>query len=296
MFLATIAPAAAAHDYWLVPLSREGDVVPVSLVVGEDFVIQEDKHFEGARTPRAVVVHRGRQEPAETVEGATPFLRMNVASVGGHLLVVDRNAATITLAPAEFETYLHSEGLDAVVEERARRGESSLPGRERYSRCLKALVQTGDAHDDTFAFDAHQTLEIVPDRDPVRALPGSTLGVAMKFHGEPLAGARFDALSRVGDDVQSKAYTTDDRGRASITIDRRAEWLVRTVHMTRCDRCTDADWESTWASYTFTSSSEHAPPSKKRFVAIVVALVLGLALWIVSRDSRRGGSSGPACT
>jgi len=256
---ALVAPnAASAHDYWMVPqpLVAPGDQeVTVSLLVGEDFVAEEEKVHQAGRATRFVHLHGETSTdllPA-AVEGAAPILRVRVAGAGGHLFALDRNPAKIEMPAAKFDEYLRHEGLDEVAAERTRRGESSISGRERYTRHLKALVQVGDARDGSFAKVLGQPLEIVPERDPAFAAPGERLPVKVQFRGAPLAGARIEAFSRVGDDVRGADLRTDGRGLVEIPIDRRGVWLIRMVHMVRCDGCADADWESMWASYVFAS-------------------------------------------
>jgi uncharacterized GH25 family protein len=250
--------AATAHDYWMVPqqLVFPGEQeVAVSLFVGEDFAAEEERAFEGGRTSRFLHLHGGQSidlVPAAR-DGSIPMLRLRVAGDGGHLLVLDRNIAKIELPPEKFETYLRHEAIDDVVAERARRGESAKPGRERYTRSLKALVQVGEERDETFAKAIGQTLELIPETNPVFAAPGERLGVKILFRGIPLANARIEAFSRAGAEVSGAEIRSDERGIALVPIDRRGVWLLRMVHMVRCDGCPDADWESTWASYVFAS-------------------------------------------
>jgi hypothetical protein len=118
-------------------------------------------------------------------------------------------------------------------------------------RFAKSLVQVGASHDDTYGAETGQALELLPEGDPMQIAPGGALPVLVKFHGRPLAGARVWALSRVDASVHAAPYVTHDEGVASFPIDRRGFWLVRMTHMVRCEGCTDAEWETFWASYFF---------------------------------------------
>jgi hypothetical protein len=307
------AATASAHDYWMVPnplvAPGEQEQITVSLFVGEDFVAEAEQPFEAARIPRLLHVRtaEGADLLPSAVEGATPMLRVRLAGSGGHLIALDRNLAKIELPAEKFEDYLHHEGLAQVTAERARRGESSKPGRERYTRCLKALVQLGDARDDAFAKVVGQTLELVPDSHPAFVAPGEKLPIRVLFHGAPLPKARVEAFSREGTGVRGAELTTDDRGLVEIPIDRRGVWLVRMAHMVRCEGCPDADWESTWASYVFASAppgrgvviappmlAPKAAPESDGFmsrlwigVAAAVALAASLGALLVERRKRR---------
>ncbi|MER3633111.1 MAG: hypothetical protein C4325_13940 [Blastocatellia bacterium] len=57
---------------------------------------------------------------------------------------------------------------------------------------------------------------------------------------------------RNADKTTSRAYTTDPTGIATIELSANGTWLIRAVHMERCDRaCEGADWQSYWAAMTF---------------------------------------------
>lgn len=260
---------AVAHDYWLAPtthaLAEDGEV-SVSVLVGERLVAEEDRPFEGVRTPRLELVHQGAGTDLAPlqVEAAVPAMRVPLVGPGGHLLVVDRVPAELELPAAKFEAYLRDEGLDHVIAERARRGESSRPGRERYRRNLKALFQVGAARDEAFGTAVDQAFELIPEVHPAFVAPGDVLPVRVLFRGRPLAGHRVEVLSRGAPGeggvsvVGAARYTTDAEGRVRIAIDRRGDWLIRAVHMVRCG-CADVDWESYWAAYTFGNAPRVAP-------------------------------------
>jgi uncharacterized GH25 family protein len=258
--LAAMPAPALAHDFWLVPseLVVPGDRdVAISLFVGEDFVAESEKSFERPRFPRVAHLHAGKTADLRgaAVDGAAPILRAPIRGAGGHLIAIDRSPTNITLEPAKFEAYLEHEGLGAVSKERARLGESQKPGRERYSRHLKALVQVGGTRDATYGTIVGQALELVPEAHPVFVEPGGVLPVAVRFRGKPVVGAKLEAFSRSGADIRGASYTTDAAGKVRVAIDRRGVWLLRLTHMVRCTGCADADWESFWTSYTFASAN-----------------------------------------
>ncbi len=303
--IAVLAPTPAiAHDYWLAPtthtLDRDGEV-GVSILVGEKLVHEEDRPMELDRTPRIELAHGDavldlRERQAEL---AVPALRVPLAGAGRHLLLVDRVPAFVELAPAKFETYLRAEGLDRIIGERAARGESALPGREQYRRNLKALFQVGTARDQTFARIVGQTLELVAETDPAAAAPGTRVAFRLLFRGTPLANHRIEALSRgLGGGVsvvRSATTTTDADGRASFAIDRNGAWLVRAVHMTRCEAdCLEgAAWDSFWTAYTFANpaSSDHASSARSRLLLPIgasgAAVLIAAAAWSRRRRVKR---------
>jgi uncharacterized GH25 family protein len=307
--IAATATAAHAHDYWLLPaqlvLPGDGEVA-ISQYVGEDFVAHDERALKRARFPRLVHLHAGASEDlaASAVDGAKPMLRVSMRGGGGHLIVADRNASNIEMAPGKFETYLEHEGLGAIVKERALLGESQKPGRERYTRYLKALVQVGGARDETYGARVGQRIEIVPEANPVFVEPGGVLPVVIWFDGAPVAGVRVEAFSRDAADaahVRAASYTTDAAGRIRVAIDRRGAWLLRLTHMVRCAGCADADWESFWGAYTFASADPSgrvvaAPPmlapsggGKLRIAGAIAAgaALVAAAIYVLRRRRRR---------
>jgi Domain of unknown function (DUF4198) len=294
------ASRAHAHDFWMAPSEHvvAGDRdVTISLFVGEGLVPEEEKPFVRARFARLSHLHAGSVEDlfGSAVEEARPMLRVSLRGEGGHLIAVDRNPTGIELEPRKFEAYLREEGLNAVIAERARLGESSKRGRERYSRYLKTLVQVGGARDETYGVSLGQQLELVPEANPVFVEPGGTLSIVVRFRGQPLPGAQLEAFSKGEGGVRKAGYTTDAAGRVRVAIDRRGAWLIRSVHMVRCESCSDADWESFWAAYTFGSASESAqgasPLGALRVVAMIAAAAAVLAVAYFLRRRRRAAAS-----
>jgi len=299
LVLALLAPPAMAHDYWLAPVTHvlpsDGDV-GVSLLVGDRLVVEEDRPFEGERTPRIDLLHGPRTIDlrSDALERAVPFLTVPLHGIGGHLLVVDRMPATVELEAAKFATYLLNEGHKGIIEDRAKRGESALPGRERYRRNIKALFQVGAAHDTTFGIDTGQTIELIPEQHPTFAAPGDTITFRLTFRDKPLANHQVVALSKGSGTVavvHSTEYTTDADGRVTIAVERRGAWLIRGVHMVRCETDCDAvEWDSFWVAYTFANPVIAAAPSGVPMIAVIGAaagaMILALLAIVVWRRSR----------
>lgn len=301
--LALLARPAAAHDFWIVPAELVAPAdrqLPIRLFVGEAFVAEGEKPFQRDRVLTFRHLHGTStddvlQQADAFHDGKAPLATLWMRGAGGHLLAMDRKPTQIELEPAKFEDYLRHEGLGHLVAERARLGETGKPGRERYSRYLKTLIQIGDARDELFGQVTGALLELVPQQHPVFVEPGGRLTVQVRFRGQPLPRARLEAASRDGADVRSQYLTADEQGLVTVPIDRRGLWLLRMVHMVRCDGCADADWESFWTSYTFASwpaagmsvvaPSMMPPPEAPRWPMILAAaagaavLLVGRALW-----------------
>ena len=247
-----LAAPARAHDFWIEPGSFRpavGSSVAVRLVVGTKFrgealprnpasIAQFVLVSDAGLTP---VLGRPGDEPAGIVRIEGPGLQV----IGYHSL-----NSQVSLEPAKFEDYLREEGLERVIEARARRGESQKPSREVFSRCAKALLFAGDfgkaSHDRVLSF----TLELIAEKNPYAMKGGDELPVRIFYEGKPLAGALVAALSYDEPD-RKLSRRSDANGRVRFRIPKEGVWLVKAVHMVPAAPGLDADWESLWASLTF---------------------------------------------
>ena len=140
--------------------------------------------------------------------------------------------------------------MDAIVAERARRGETAKPGREIYSRAIKSLLAVTGSEAGDVTRPLGLTLEIVPEVDPYRLPSPKSITVRILHEGKPLAGALVHAFPKADPKAGSQTRTEAD-GRMSFAVDRPGPWLVKTVHMIRAEGDPRADWESLWASLVF---------------------------------------------
>ena len=252
----TVAGPAAGHDYWLMPETftpAPGKSVGVALHVGEHFQSENEVRWPPAKTPKLDLVTAAGTTDLfhKDGDGSKPAVRLTVAKPGTAVLRMDRDWSRIELAAAKFDAYLTEEGLEAVRKARKDAGEADRPGREKYSRCLKAILQVGDAPDDTPTKPVGQVLEIVPEVNPYRLKAGDELPVRVLLDGKPLAGAAVTAHHRAGDALTTVSAVTSAEGKASFKLTKAGPWLVRLVHMRRCAADPAADWESYWAAVTF---------------------------------------------
>jgi uncharacterized GH25 family protein len=246
----------AAHDYWLQAdtfFVKPGDTTALHLHVGDEFVSEGERFFQKKPTLRFDLVH-GKDTVDLLplgVEGKTPAANLTLKQAGTYLVRMERAPAKIELEAEKFNKYLAEEGLDGVLEQRKKLGEDKQPGRERYRRFLKALLQAGDERDDTATTVAGQMLEIVPLQNPYRLKTGDTLTVRILFDGKPLAGAKVFAHRRAGDKVTTQSTRTTADGDVAFKLDGDSVYLIRLVHMRRVTGEDGIDWDSFWAALTF---------------------------------------------
>ena len=247
----SLAGEAPAHDFRVQPeryIAAPGETVGLRLFIGDAFggqpFLRDPKHL----AEFFVVGPRGRM----AIPGRPNRLR--VGEIGpldaGAWVVAYRSNFTLSTMEAErFDDYLRKEGFEEARRVRAARGESAAPGREAYARAAKAIVEAGG---DSAGYNAvlGLPLELAPERAPAGMRPGEVFTVRLLLAGEALADASVTAFAAAAPDRPVRART-DSAGRAGLTLDRAGAWLVRAVHMAPAAPGRDADWESLWASLTF---------------------------------------------
>jgi uncharacterized GH25 family protein len=245
-----------AHDFWILPTSFQpaaGAAVGLHLFVGE--------HFVGERVPRSAaqierffvvgpagvrdVIGRDGMDPAGVLRADAP---------GTWVVGYRSRPSRVELAAPAFEQYLRDEGLEHVIAERARVGESAAPAREQFSRSVKSILTVGATSGAEAAMrPLGLTLELVPQRDPRQSnLAG--LPLRLLYNGMPLANAQivgFRQDHREAGPVEPAAKVRTDRdGRATVPS-APGRWLIKAVQMRRADAGSGVEWESIWTSLTF---------------------------------------------
>lgn len=246
---------ARAHEFWMLPerfVTSPGAAVRLSLSVGENFagepvafsapLVASFQHFSAAsRTDLRLNV-------APT---AAPDFSIRLNSAGTHLLALDTHPSEIVLEAGKFHAYLHEEGLQAVIAAREAAGTAATPGRERYRRHIKTLVQAGPASDRTALMRTGQRLEIVPMTDPLRHQVGRDIGFQILFDGQPLTGGLVKFWHRRGGQTLIVRTLSDPKGRVVVTPPWPGTWMASVVHMVPARDSPNHDWDSHWGNLTF---------------------------------------------
>jgi len=259
--LGVVAPAAA-HDFWIEPSSfhpAAGGAVSFHLRVGQQ--------WQGDAFPRSnqrlvefVLVGPEGKADIAGAEAVDPAGLARLGRPGLYLAGYASNNSTLELEAAKFEEYLRLEGLEWVIAERARRGESALGSHEVYARCAKSLLfvsgAVGPTGSATGAFERPLgfAFEIIAEQNPYALAAGGTLTVRLLYQGKPFAGALVVAMPKAHPDAAVRARS-DAGGRVRLPLAESGVWMVKAVHMARLEGAAaaaeHADWQSVWASLTF---------------------------------------------
>lgn len=254
-----IAPIALAHDVWIEPSSFRpavGERVTVALRVGQDLRGEPMPRIP-ALIERFMLKGEAREIPVVGRAGADPAGMTVVGEPGLQWLGYQSKAYPMTIEAQKFEAYLKEEGLERIIAERAKKTQTTAPGRERFYRCAKSLLNVAGNQTPKADVPLGFTLELVPRKNPYALHSGDTLPLSLTFRGKPIANVLVVALRK---DAPEKAVRarTDTAGRVSLRLDGAGFWLVKAVHMQAAPPDAGVDWESWWASMTFDLQGQRA--------------------------------------
>lgn len=262
--LCSLAGAGAgAHEFWMLPdrfTVAPGSAVGVSLHVGENFsgetvglsrpLFASFRRYSAAGP--ANLAPSVPQQPAASIAVTLP-------AAGTHLLAIDTQPSEIVLEAAKFNAYLIEEGLETVAATRQASGTADAPGRERYRRNIKTLVQAGERRDTTYAVRTGQRLEIVPTTDPSRPAADGDVSFRVFFDGRPLSGTLVKLWHRRDGQLHTIRAKTDAKGKVTASLPWPGAWMASTVHMIAATGTRDHDWDSYWGNLTFEVPPGAAP-------------------------------------
>ena len=255
LLLLLLASHASAHDFWIEPSTfrpAAGDRVTAALRVGQK--------LNGEPLPRIPTLidrfvikgENGLEGPVVGRPGADPAGIALINDAGLHWIGYQSNPFPVALEAPKFEDYLRDEGLEKIIEERKKKGQSAAPGRERFYRCAKALLETPGATSKAHVFDVPLgfTFELVPRKSPYAIHPGGELPLLLLFRGKPMANILVVAMSKEDPEKAVRART-DSKGHVTLRFAHAGFWLIKAVNMEAAPADAGVDWESWWASITF---------------------------------------------
>jgi hypothetical protein len=225
-----------------------GKSTTVRLFVGHAEKLKEYPHVTPA-FKRFVAIGPKRSVAVKGTLGKTPAGTVALSDKGVHAIVYDSHHSFVRLEAARFEKYLREKGLDHVIAERKRRGESGADGKESYARCAKALVRVGKTSRG-YQRRVKLPLELTPLDNPFRAK--RKVRFVLELDGKPLPGALVELVPL---DAKSKSAVasarTSKKGIVRFRIPKAGRWMVASVYMRRATRRLSGDWQSFWANVTF---------------------------------------------
>lgn len=257
-FLLCAAAPASAHDFWIQPLRFQ---VGVDQPLAATFQVGHAQYRQRwgndiRRIPLLVDISvAGRTDQRANVRSdAKEDFVSKFGRAGLHILAMQTSTAFSDLPAVRFNDYLKAEGLTLPIAARARSKSTALPGRERYTRRAKALIQVGTqtpANTILATRPIGMKLEIVPARNPYTLDRTRQLPVYVLYKGKrlPKATVRLTSLEFDARPLESKI--TDRAGRATFTVPAVGGWLINVIWSEPVSGDAKADFETTFSSLTF---------------------------------------------
>lgn len=249
---------AGAHEFWMLPQSFRlpaGGTAILSLAVGEDF---QGEPIEFSRPLVAGLRRLDLRSDTDLRDLAltspsTPSIRVDLPRAGTHIIALDTQPSFVELAAEKFNDYLREDGLVSVQRAREANGTTASPGRERFRRNIKTIVNAGARSDGTFQRRTGQKLELVPLQDPAKLRLYQPLTLQVWFDNRPLTGAlvRLWHGHEPGATLVTLTAVSDARGQVTLPVARLGTWMASVVHMVPAEAGCDCEWDSYWGNLTF---------------------------------------------
>lgn len=250
--LLTLSSSLSAHEFWLEAhpfYQKTHQQVDISIHVGEEFKGDLLPNIPAWYKAFDVITENGLQQ-VDGELGRDPAGYFSHKTPGIYAIGYLGVANQASLEAEKFTTYLKTQGLEKIIQQRKTLGESDNKGREIFYRNVKTLIKLGDKNEvNFFNHDFLHPLNINPLQNPYELTKGDSLRVQLTFNQKPVANLLLQAM------VKNKAeysfsIRTDANGYATIPLSYKGVWLVHSVEMIRSTK-KDIDWESYWASLSF---------------------------------------------
>ena len=121
-----------------------------------------------------------RTNPKETdftKDDKTSFLNLQPTEMGNYVVGLSTGTREIDLKAKDFNEYLTEDGIPDTLVERKRKKELTKDVRERYSKHVKTLFQTGGKQSDNFKTALGYPVEIVPVTNPYSMKKGNSFEI-----------------------------------------------------------------------------------------------------------------------
>jgi uncharacterized GH25 family protein len=250
--LSFAAGSASSHEFWVEPSTFNlaiGERLDIRLCVGEGLESWALPRNE-RRIERFETVGKSGKLPLLGIDGADPAGIARLQKPGVHFVAFESKHTLANMPAEQFSAYLKEKGLEKILKLREQRGESALGARDAYSRHAKALIQVGESQERLVDRAIGLKLELIAELER----PGEARSLRLLYEGKPLANALVTA-TLLGAETSDVYARTDERGRATFSLQGAGAWRFDAVHMIEARDASTADWESFWASLTFELAS-----------------------------------------
>ena len=255
--LLLIAGPVSAHDFWIQParFQVEGNTpLFFTFQVGHGQFRDRWNNNDRVISLNDFTLGNARDLKGQLRSGRPFDFATSSGAPGVHVIAMQSNFATSELPAIRFNDYARQEGLVPILATRKAAGATSKPGRERYSRRAKALLQVGQATPANQAFATRPLglkLEIVPERSPYALGASRILPVQILYNKRGLANATVKLTNLAADERPVAVLVTDRNGRARFTVPATGTWQMNVIWSEPIRNDPKVDFDTTFSSLTF---------------------------------------------
>ena len=266
LFLILFSTIVTAHDLFLnaLPFTLEKPgTIRLSMNLAAAF---PGKHelWRKDKTAQFRIGGPAGEKTLQDTKGIDPTIEL--AQEGTYVIGWEASPTSMEIDAKHFNEYIQAEGYTNVIDSRKQANQENAPGREKYTRFLKAFVQVGSKLTDHYSKPLGQRIEIIPQSNPYQLKAGDQLKVKVLFDGKPLAGATamatYDTFTKEHD-VYAHTLTTGNDGTIQVPISKDGIWMIRVNTMQPLQSDLKADWQSYWANCSFQVSTDKASTEKE---------------------------------
>lgn len=242
--------SAHTHEYWIEADNYRpdpGQTVALTTRVGQFFAGDEVLNIKQFYSDYSVVSRKERKAVSGSL-ATTPPAYIEIPESGSYIVGQRTRRSKVEMNPEKFSAYLEKQGLEHALQDVDWTKNDANPITENYSRCVKAVIQSGPAPEtDVLSHPLGYTLEIIPHSDPAKTQAGDLFRFQLLYEGAPLQNTLITALNKQYPEQAIKSRT-DPEGYAQIMLPYAGVWMLNSVHIIAAQ---ETDWESFWANLTF---------------------------------------------
>lgn len=260
--LCMLGTPALAHEFWL-SLSKysvqPGEVVQIQTRVGDGFP-GESRPRDPTKLLKFELLDSAGSIAIMGMDGADPAGIVRAQTAGTYTVGYLSKPTRVVLGGEKFEQYLKEEGLDNAAAARKDGGKQAEDGRERFSRCAKAILSVGDDRGAGFDKVLGYPIELCADSHPALHKLDQEMSFTVMTDKTLAANVLVKAVNR-DDPTKTLSARSDEMGKVKFKLDKAGLWRLNAVNIAPVtEKGGDCDWESHWASLTFevSGANEHA--------------------------------------
>lgn len=231
-----------AHTFWLQPSSftpKINEVVKVKINIGH--VKEPEEYTRNPYHIRKFLLHKDEKSvPVIGIAGQSPAGFFRTPKQGSYTLSYESFTSLASLPQERFAKYLAEEVFADV----------KIPDKEmiheHYLRCAKAIVQVGENKEYT-PCKVGMPIELICETNPQNDQDG--LSVQLIYNNKPLSENNLRIVSL--DDYSEQVVKTAKDGRALLKL-APGRWLISSIVIKPHTATPNVDFDSFWASITFT--------------------------------------------